>query len=120
MDNMAINEKDLKKIEPQDENKNSENYMIKSENIVRKKKIKSYTIIPHKINFNLNSKYDNALIEELFNSKEKSWRNDIINASPEKDNNNLKRPLSNKNLIFDNTFQNLENNNDEVNNEEQR
>ena len=35
------------------------------------------------IKFNLNNKYDNALLEELNNSKTKSWRIDIINATQE-------------------------------------
>ena len=35
------------------------------------------------IQFNLNNKYDNALLEELNNSKTKSWRIDIINATQE-------------------------------------
>ena len=35
----------------------------------------------NQIKFNLNNKYDNALLEELNNSKTKSWRIDIINAT---------------------------------------
>ena len=103
MDKMEINEKDLRKIE-QEEKGNTDIYINKSENKFRKDKRKSYTIKPHKLHFNLNSKYDNALLEELYNPNDKSWRDDIIKASPEKDNNTQKEENKEKKIMPNNLF----------------
>ena len=40
----------------------------------------------NQLKFNLNSKYDSALLEELNNSKTKSWRIDITNITHEEEN----------------------------------
>ena len=116
MDNIPNNEicSDIKK-----ERKNENNICVnKTDDNAGKDKQKSNTIITHKIDFNLNSKYDNALLEELFISKEKSWRNDIINSYPEKENSqkNPKKFSSNQNVYFDDK-QNLDSNKkEEMNN----
>ena len=113
MENNPINENNLNEISQEGE-KQKNIYLPNSENNIRKNKSKSITEIPTKLSFNLNSKYDNALLEELYNSKDKSWRNDISNSSPEKDTNN-KKFNSNNNLFFD-TKKNLNFNNIEINN----
>ena len=58
------------------------------EEIIEENKIQSNidninNVNKNQIKFNLNNKYDNALLEELNNSKTKSWRIDIINATQE-------------------------------------
>ena len=116
MDNIPINDINSNKIEGEIEKNDLKD---KSGNKMRKNRHKSLTIIPHKIEFNLNSKYDNALLEELYYSKDKSWRNDIINSSPDKDKENKdkkkKKYQSNENLFFD-TKQNLNiDDNNEIN-----
>ena len=109
MENNEINS-NIIRIEGKKENNS---FISKTDDKIRKDKPKSYTIIPHKIDFNLNSKYDNALLEELFNSKEKSWRNDIINYSPEKEDTNkkLKKKFSSNQNLFFNSKENLDSNN---------
>ena len=113
MDGIPINENKLKDIGQAEQIKknnidNSEEYSI------RKIRTKSYTMNPYKISFNLNSKYDNALLEELYSSNDKSWRNEIISSSANK---NKKKFNSNANLFFD-TKQNFNiNDNNNINNE---
>ena len=45
----------------------------------------------NQVKLNLNSKYDNALLEELNNSKTKSWRMDITNATQEEEKNRINK-----------------------------
>ena len=71
----------------------------------------SNKLVPNKLNLNLNSKYDDALLEELYNSRDKSWRNEISSASPYEDNKSKKKKyFSNKN-IFLQRENNMNNNN---------
>ena len=49
----------------------------------------------NQVKLNLNSKYDNALLEELNNSKTKSWRMDITNATQEEEKNRINKIKSN-------------------------
>ena len=58
-------------------------------------------------NFNIKNKYDYALLEELNNTKMKSWRNDLINATQEEE-------KENKNISKENVL----NNNEKIINEE--
>ena len=58
-------------------------------------------------NFNIKNKYDYALLEELNNTKMKSWRNDLINATQEEE-------KENKNI----SKENVSNNNEKIINEE--
>ena len=46
-------------------------------------------------NFNIKNKYDYALLEELNNTKMKSWRNDLINATQEEEKDNKSIPKEN-------------------------
>ena len=58
-------------------------------------------------NLNIKNKYDYALLEELNNTKMKSWRNDLINATQEEE-------KENKNISKENVL----NNNEKIINEE--
>ena len=49
----------------------------------------------NQVKLNLNSKYDNALLEELNNSKTKSWRMDITNATQEEEKNKINKIKTN-------------------------
>ena len=48
-------------------------------------------------NFNIKNKYDYALLEELNNTKMKSWRNDLINATQEEEKEN--KNISKENVL---------------------
>mgnify|MGYP006873040662 CR=1 FL=1 len=62
----------------------------------------SNRLVPNKLNLNFNSKYDDALLEELYNSKDKSWRNEISSASPYEDNKSKKKKYySNQNIFLE-------------------
>ena len=74
----------------------------------------SNKLVPNKLNLNFNSKYDDALLEELYNSRDKSWRNEISSASPYEDNKSKKKKyFSNQNIFLErgNNMNNNINNN---------
>ena len=74
--------------EKNQENINKENISPNKENENKNKKInpKLDNQRQNNFKFNLNSKYDSVLLEELNNSKTKSWRIDITNATHEEEN----------------------------------
>ena len=98
MEKKDINEIKINEMnsEKESEKKNNNNRIINNE-ILRKNQ-KSYSVIP-KSDIKINNKYDNALLEELYNSKDKSWRMELANN--ENITNNLKRNISHKELLFD-------------------
>ena len=62
----------------------------------------SNKLVPNKLNLNFNSKYDDALLEELYNSRDKSWRNEISSASPYEGNKSKKKKyFSNQNIFME-------------------
>ena len=74
----------------------------------------SNKLVPNKLNLNFNSQYDDALLEELYNSRDKSWRNEISSASPYEDNKSKKKKyFSNQNIFLErgNNMNNNINNN---------
>ena len=70
----------------------------------------SNKLVPNKLNLNLNSKYDDALLEELYNSRDKSWRNEISSASPYEDNKSKKKKYFSNQNIFLQRENNINNN----------
>ena len=71
----------------------------------------SNKLVPNKLNLNFNSKYDDALLEELYNSRDKSWRNEISSASPYEDNKSKKKKYFSNQNIFLQRENNMNNNN---------
>ena len=61
---------------------------INKENKIQQKIANNTNLIRNPTRYNLNNKYDSALLEELNNSKTKSWRIDIINATQEENKEN--------------------------------
>ena len=61
---------------------------INKENKIQPKITNNNNLIRNPTRYNLNNKYDSALLEELNNSKTKSWRIDIINATQEENKEN--------------------------------
>jgi hypothetical protein len=75
MDNLLINEKNTSQEKAYN---NSDSKLIETQSK------ENNNIIPKKIDFDLNSKYENALFEELYNSKRKR-RSTFINPTPNKE-----------------------------------
>ena len=100
----------MEKITNKEQTQEEKNLEIKNkENINLNKKASNINIIKseknkdlddnsnqNQVKLNLNSKYDNALLEELNNSKTKSWRMDIINATQEEEKDNNSKNYKNK------------------------
>lgn len=81
--NININQQENNKENVNKENINPNNE-DKNKNIETNSKLNNQK--QNQIKFNLNSKYDSALLEELNNSKTKSWRMDITNVTHEEEN----------------------------------
>ena len=80
---------------------NINNKINKDESLTKNQK--TYNFIP-KIDFKLNNKYENALLEELYNSKDKSWRTEAANnIIPDKNNdkNKIRNSISTKDFFID-------------------
>ena len=79
---------------------------INKENKIQQKIANNTNLIRNPTRYNLNNKYDSALLEELNNSKTKSWRIDIINATQEENkenrNNNIQLNEQKENDIINN------------------
>ena len=113
MDNniaIPVDDTNQKTIDHMKEFKN--NNLYSSENKSMADNTKRENKIENKPSFNSNSIYDNVLLEELYNSKEKNWRMDINSKTPNEQNENKKKKyFSNENYSYD-----TKNNNNNINN----